>query len=215
MKIRRLILNPFQENTYILFSENKECAIIDPGCSTKEEQDKLSDLITENSLKPKYLINTHCHFDHALGNAFVSRSYGLGLWANPEDEFLLEALLESAAAYKIPAEKSPKISQHLSEDTVLKLGNEEIHFIHLPGHSPGSMGVYVLHEGFIIAGDVLFKGSIGRTDLPKGDYDVLMNSICQKMFELDVETEVFPGHGYSTTIGVELKTNPFLSCSNK
>lgn len=210
IEVKRFVFNPLQENTYILYAKNGDCAIVDPGCNSREEEKMLSDFISENDLKPLYLVNTHGHFDHILGNSFVKATYGVDLYAHAEDEFIIENLVASANYYSMDATKSPKVDKYLVEGDTLKLGDEFLAVYHLPGHSPGSIGLYYAAEPFAIVGDVLFKGSIGRTDLPKGDYDVLMHSIRKKLFEYPDETIVYSGHGPTTTIGMELKTNPFL-----
>jgi len=210
MNIKRFEFNSFKENTYVVYASNGDAAIIDPGCATPEEIKELTSFISSKVLIPRYLINTHCHYDHILGNAFIKARYDIPIYANKEDEFLIKSADSVFQNFKLDAVKSFKIDIYLSENMSLALGNETLEFIHLPGHSPGSMGIYNENDEFIIVGDVLFKGAIGRTDLPGGDYDKLMYSIRKKLFKFDDETAVYPGHGPETTIGMELKTNPFL-----
>jgi len=210
MDIKKFEFNSFKENTYVVYSSNGDAAIIDPGCVTQDEIKELTNFIAGKVLIPRFLINTHCHYDHILGNAFIKARYDIPICANKEDEFLIKSADTIFQNLGLDAVRPFNIDIYLEESTTLSLGNEKLEFVHLPGHSPGSMGIYSKNDEFIIVGDVLFKGAIGRTDLPGGDYDKLMHSIRKKLFKFDDETVVYPGHGPETTIGMELKTNPFL-----
>jgi glyoxylase-like metal-dependent hydrolase (beta-lactamase superfamily II) len=210
LKVKKFVFNYLQENTFVLYAENGDAAIVDPGCNSMAEEQLLQYFIDDNNLNPKYLVNTHGHFDHILGNAFVMSFYTPEFVAHQDDMFLLENLVESAHYYNVPAVASPKPDRFLLHGERLTLGDDFIEILHLPGHSPGSVGLYSPSSAFIVVGDVLFKGSIGRTDLPMGNYDTLMNSINNTLFALPHDTVVYPGHGPATSLGIEFKTNPFL-----
>jgi glyoxylase-like metal-dependent hydrolase (beta-lactamase superfamily II) len=211
MKVTALTFNQFQENTYIISDNTKECIIIDPGCYKDFERTELTDFIKTNNLKPVKLINTHCHIDHILGNKFVSEQWKLELYAHKEDLPLLANTGAVAKMYGFEKyEGSPYPKHFLEQGGTLKFGASELEIIFTPGHAPGHICLLSRKEGFIIAGDVLFNGSIGRTDLPGGDYDTLIKSIKTKLLPLDENTIVYCGHGPSTSIGKEKMNNPFL-----
>ena len=201
---------PFQENTYVLHDETGECIIIDPGCYDKQEREELSAYIALNSLKPVRLINTHCHIDHVVGNKYVSQTYNLKLEINEHDLPILNSLMMVAAMYNLQAEPSPEPSVFLNEGDKVTFGNSSLDILFTPGHSPGSITFYSISQKIMIVGDVLFYGSIGRTDLPGGNYETLIQSIQNKLLPLGDEYVVYNGHGPSTTIGFERKNNPFL-----
>lgn len=210
MKVISFANNPFQENTYIVYDDSKECIIIDPGCYTENERTTLINFIEENELKPVRLINTHCHLDHICGNQFIANKYGLKLEANKEELPILEHAPKAAQMYGFPMQASPEIEIFLDEKDIVKFGKSELHILFTPGHSPGSLSFYSEKHGFVIAGDVLFRQGIGRTDLPLGDYDTLIQSIKEKLFTLPKKTVVYSGHGPETSIGYELVNNPFF-----
>lgn len=206
-----LTFNPFQENTYIVYDETGECVIIDPGCYEAHERIELSDFITENNLKPVRLLNTHCHLDHVFGNKFVHTTWNLPLEIHRGELPVLEAVPAVSQFYGIPSgELSPAPGKFIEEGEVINFGNTQLETILTPGHSPASLSFFCKSDGFLIAGDVLFKESIGRTDLPGGDFDTLISSIKNKLFPLGDQVKVYPGHGPSTTIGYERLFNPFL-----
>jgi hydroxyacylglutathione hydrolase len=202
--------NAFAENTYIIYNNNKEAAIIDPGCSTPEECRRMADFIRSEGLKPLLLLNTHCHLDHILGNYFVCSEYGLTPLIHRNELILLQKLSEVAAFYGVNALPSPEPIRFIEEHEKITLGDIELEVIYAPGHSPGGVCFYNAKEKKLWCGDVLFRESIGRTDLPGGDYDMLENNILTKLFTLPDEVEVFPGHGIPTTIGYEKRHNPFV-----
>lgn len=202
--------NAFAENTYILYNSNKEAAIIDPGCSTPEECKRMADFIKSEGLKPVLLLNTHCHIDHILGNHFVYKEYGLAPILHRNELILLQKLGEIAAFYGVEATPSPEPLRFIEEHEKITWGDITLDVIYAPGHSPGSVCFYNAREKKLWGGDVLFRESIGRTDLPGGDYDTLENNILTKLFVLPDDVEVFPGHGISTTIGYEKLHNPFV-----
>ena len=208
--IHTFTFNPFQENTYVISDESKECIVVDPGCYSQEEKDQLAGFIQENDLKVQKLINTHCHVDHVFGNKFVSELYGVDLYIHLGELPVLAAYLEMGALFGIQGEPSPTPAGFLEEGEEVGFGNTKLKVILTPGHSPASISFYCEEDAYLIAGDVLFQGSIGRTDLPGGDFTTLINSIKNKLFTLPDSIIVYPGHGPYTTIGEEKRTNPFL-----
>ncbi len=211
IQIEIMEFNPFRENTYILYDETKEAVIIDPGCYSTEEKKLLTNFIESNNLKPVKLLNTHGHIDHILGNGFVKEKYNLNLEAHIGDEFLIVDARNYGSALGISMpDDAPLIDKYLTEEDTIEFGNSVLNILHVPGHSPGSLVFYNTEEKILICGDVLFNDSIGRTDLPGGDYDLLAKGIKEKIFTLDKNIEVYPGHGISTSIDKEKKYNPFL-----
>jgi len=211
MKIKYFTFNPFQENTYVVYDETKECIIIDPGCYTEKERTELRRFITSEKLKPVKLINTHCHIDHVLGNKFASELWNLELYMHKEDLPLLENAGNIGKMYGLEDyEGSPYPKHFLAQDDTLTFGESSFKILFTPGHAPGHICLYSKDNNLLIAGDVLFQGSIGRTDLPGGDHSTLINSIITQLFPLSNETQVFCGHGPSTNLGYEKEHNPFL-----
>ncbi len=210
LKIKVFTFSPIQENTYVLYNEINECLIIDPGCYFPEEQQELEVFIAKNSLTPKMLLNTHCHLDHVFGNKFVAEKYNLTLHLHPKEEVVLKFAPTSGLMYEMPFDNYQGELIFLNEGDTITLGEDELEIIQVPGHSPGSICFYCKAQQFIIGGDVLFNGSIGRTDLPLGHHQTLLNSIKQKLFVLPGEVIVYSGHGRDTTIGAEKKSNPFV-----
>lgn len=209
--VASFVFSPFQENTYIIYDESKECAIIDPGCYTPDEKRQLSDFIEAEGLRPVRLINTHCHLDHMFGNKYVSEKYNLGLEIHKGELPVLQSAVQVGLMYGVPVEASPAPSSFLDETMQLKFGNTTFDILFTPGHSPASISFYNKEENYIIGGDVLFYESIGRTDLPGGDHNTLLESIRTQFFTLDDDIKVYSGHGPVTTIGHEKKNNPFLN----
>ena len=211
MEIHQITFNTFQENTFILWDNTGDCIIIDPGCYEKNEELELVDFINKNNLNPVKLINTHCHIDHILGNKFVSEKWDLELYMNKIDLPLLESAGDIARMYGFENYKgSPYPKHYLEEGDILEFGESKLEILFTPGHAPGHICLFNKEEGFIVSGDVLFNGSIGRTDLPGGDFDTLIESIKTKLMTLQDETIVYCGHGPSTSIGRERLSNPFL-----
>lgn len=202
--------NPFQENTYILHDETKECIIVDPGCYSPSEKKVLADFIKAKELKPVMLVLTHAHIDHVLGNSFVNETYGLSPVMNPIEIAGLRGVPQYAHIYGINADPSPEPESFIDEGDSIKFGNSILNVLFTPGHSAGSVSLISKEQKFIIAGDVLFNGSIGRTDLPGGDYNTLIASIKNKLLPLGDDFKVYSGHGPETSIGFERKNNPFL-----
>lgn len=206
-----ITFNPFQENTYIVYDETGSCIIFDPGCSNKQEQKQLAQVIEEKKLTPVRLINTHCHIDHVLGNRFVADTYDLKLEIHEGELSVLQSVSMVADMYGIPyPEVSPLPEKFIAPGDIISFGNTQLKALFTPGHSPASISFYCEADKFLIAGDVLFYGSIGRTDLPGGDHATLIRSIQEQLMVLDDEVRVYPGHMQMTTIGFERKNNPFL-----
>jgi glyoxylase-like metal-dependent hydrolase (beta-lactamase superfamily II) len=211
IKIQSFTFNGFQENTYVLFDESKKCIIIDPGCYEQNEKLELERFIVDNELEPVKLINTHCHIDHVLGNRFVAEKWSLDLEMHELDLPTLHSVKDYCQLYGFHNyEESPEPSTFLKEGDKIHFGNSSLDVLFAPGHAPGHIALYSKEQHFVIGGDVLFQMSIGRTDLPGGDYDTLINSIKDKLLPLDEQTKVYSGHGPSTTIGYEKTNNPFL-----
>ena len=210
-QIQTFEFNPFAENTYVVFDETGECAIFDPGCYTWEEREELQKFIEEKNLRPVRLINTHCHLDHVFGNAFVARTWGLGLEMHIGELPVLQRFPQTCQMYGIPhTEESPAPARFIEAGEEIAFGNTRLKALFTPGHSPASLSFYCAEENFVIAGDVLFYESIGRTDFPGGDFDTLIKSIRNQLFTLPDATLVYPGHGPATTIRHEKEYNPFL-----
>ncbi|MFM9945633.1 MAG: MBL fold metallo-hydrolase [Bacteroidia bacterium] len=210
MQIQKFTFNYFSENTYVLYDETKECAIIDPGCCNREEENTFKNFIVSQGLKPLLFLNTHCHIDHILGNAFVADTYKLELQIHNEDLQVLSAGIGVALKYGIPYNPSPQPGVFLTEGQTVSFGTTILNIAFTPGHSPGSICFINTKSKSVIGGDVLFQGSIGRTDLPGGDFETLANSIRTKLYTLPDDYIVYPGHGDETTIGVEKIHNPFV-----
>jgi glyoxylase-like metal-dependent hydrolase (beta-lactamase superfamily II) len=210
INVHYFAFGPFQENTYILWDETKECIILDPGNNNNSENKKLSAFISEKQLTPKRLILTHAHIDHINGNKYVFDTYDLLPEVHKDDVYFIEKHLATATMYGLHAEQSPMPKAFINEGDVIKFGNSTLNTLHTPGHSPGSISYYNLEDKFIIGGDVLFYGSIGRTDLPLGHHDTLIKSIKEKLFPLGDDMKVYSGHGIPTNIGFERMNNPFL-----
>lgn len=202
--------NAFQENTYILYDDTKECVIIDPGCSNRAEEEELSNFITKKNLKPVRLIMTHGHVDHMLGNKFVADKYGLNVEIHKDEVGVLMASPRVGMMYGFPVTPSPEPKHFIKEGDEITFGNTTLKSLFTPGHSPASISFFCEAGNFVIGGDVLFRQSIGRTDLPGGNFNTLINSIKTKLFPLGDDVKVFPGHGPDTTIGFEKKFNSYL-----
>ncbi len=210
ISLARFTFNPFQENTYLLYDESKEAVVIDPGCYDQAERDVLVDFINKNELKPVRLLNTHCHIDHVLGNRFIAEKYDLELEMHEGEVPVLEAVQQYGLMMGITVDPSPPAGKFLNEGDLITFGNSSLEICFTPGHSPASICFYSKEDELIIAGDTLFEGSIGRTDLPGGNYETLMKSIFDKLLTLGDSMRVYPGHGNMSTIGKERQYNPFI-----
>lgn len=211
LQIEAFVFNPYQENTYVIYDDlSKECIIIDPGMHNYIEEAKLRDFVLSNELKPVALLNTHCHIDHVLGNHFVCAEWDLLPQFHEGEVPVLISVQNYAPQMGIRYETSPIATTFLEDKQILHLGDHEIHCIYAPGHSPAHICYYIPDMGWLLGGDVLFRNSIGRTDLPGGDHETLLRSIQTRIYTLADDTIVYPGHGPSTTIGFEKATNPFV-----
>lgn len=205
--------NPFAENTYVIYDESGDAAIIDAGCYGREEEKELEQFISEKGLQPKVLVNTHSHIDHILGADFVKRKYSIPLLIHPKDESTLRSGPVVSTMYGIDKFHDVSFDAYLSDE--ISVGKEKLKVLFVPGHAPGHVAFYHERQGILIGGDVLFNRSIGRTDLPGGNYDTLIESIHQKLFVLPDQVVVYPGHGPATTIGEEKVSNPYCALSLK
>ena len=210
LAVKSFTFSPVQENTYILYNEQRQCCIIDPGCYFPGERDELKTVIEKTGLTPVLLLNTHCHLDHVFGNKFVYDTWGLTLHIHEKEKPVLDFAPQSGRQWQLPFDNYEGPLVYLKEGNSIKIGEEELEIRFTPGHSPGSVSFYHEAGGFIIGGDVLFNGSVGRTDLPGGSMDVLINSIQTQFFTLPDETKVYSGHGPVTTVGLEKMNNPFV-----
>lgn len=210
LQLRTFTFNPFSENTYVLINEKKECWIVDPGMYDNQETNEIIRFFEQHGLQPRGIINTHTHIDHILGIQALVDKYKIPFGMHIKDEPVLRNALGSAMMFGLPLSSVPKPDYFITEGVPLKLGEDELEVRFAPGHSPGSIIFYSADGKWVIGGDVLFAGSIGRTDLPGGDHDTLLGSIRTQLFTLPDDTVVFPGHGPSTSIGHEKATNPFF-----
>lgn len=213
LQVRKFTFNPFMENTFVLYDETKECAIIDPGCVEKDEENQLVEFIESAGLTVKTLINTHCHIDHILGNAFVKRKYNVLLSLHPLEVPILKAVKSYASNYGFFQYQDSSPDAFLNEGDNVSIGNQILYVLFVPGHSPGHIALYHAESKTLLGGDVLFENSIGRTDLPGGNFETLIESIHQKFFTLPDDVTVYCGHGSETSIGFEKRTNPFCAVS--
>lgn len=212
MKIKIFEFNPVSVNTYVLYDDTKECVIIDPGCYSQDEKKVLLDFILDNDLVVKHLLNTHLHFDHVFGDPFIADRFNVVIEANKGDEFLLEQMPLQLQMFGFDSSNTtiPKIGKYLNENDIIQFGHQSLLVLHIPGHSPGSIVFYNEKENSIFVGDVLFRGSIGRTDLVGGNHELLIKGIKEKLLKLPSDTVVYSGHGPLTTIGQEKRTNFYL-----
>lgn len=208
--VRTFVFNAFMVNTYILYDETNEAVIVDPACSDRQEEEQLSGFIAAHSLKPVRSLNTHLHIDHILGNAFVEETWGLRPEYHTAGAPFLITAREIAASFGFRMERIPEQGHSLQEGEMINWGVSDVQVRYTPGHADGSISLYNAAQGFVLTGDVLFRGSVGRTDLPSGNLQVLMNSIREQLYTLPDDTVVYPGHGPSTTIGYEKQHNPFV-----
>ena len=210
LHIKKFTFNPIAVNSFILWDETLECVLIDPACYYKEEQEELKAFIETEKLKPVKLLNTHGHFDHVMGNEFVEKNWGIRSEIHEGDHLLAQKADFQAGNFGIKMNKPPLSGHLLKDGEVVSFGNSQLKVIHVPGHSPGGVAFYSEADGILVAGDILFFRSIGRTDLPMGNYDLLISGINEKLMMLEENTAVYCGHGPETSIGDEKKSNPFL-----
>ncbi len=211
MNVISIPFNHFLVNTYLLISDNNEAALVDPACATEFEQEKLKAIISDNKLTIKYILFTHTHIDHIAGAEFAKKTF-------PFAQFMMHADAQSLYNHAdnfclvmgFDKQILPSIDEFLLDNQILTIGNETIEVLFTPGHANGSICLYNAKDGFLLSGDVLFNQSIGRTDLPGGSYETLMQSIQTKILVLPPQTKIFPGHGDATSIEFEINNNPFL-----
>lgn len=211
IKVKSFVFNPFMENTYILSDDTGECIIVDPGCYEAYEQEMLDEYIHSNQLKVSLLINTHGHIDHVLGNNHVIRKYKVPFLMHEKDLPILRAVKSYAPNYGFHHYQPAEPTGFIEEEETVSFGGSEFSVMFLPGHAPGHIGLLNREEKMLISGDVLFRESIGRTDLPGGDHATLIESIHEKVFPLEDDITVYSGHGPETTIGHEKQYNPFCA----
>jgi hydroxyacylglutathione hydrolase len=209
--LKSFTFNPFQENTYIVYTDEGNAWFVDPGNSTNHENQAIVNFVSEKKLAPERLILTHGHIDHIMGNKFIYDTYKLLPEVNEADLYFIDKMAESAAMYGVNCEKSPMPEKFLKGGDELRIGKYIFKCLSTPGHSPGSISLYNEQNKILLAGDVLFNGSIGRSDLPMGNHETLISSIRTKLLALPDDVKVYSGHGPSTTIGHERRTNPFLT----
>jgi glyoxylase-like metal-dependent hydrolase (beta-lactamase superfamily II) len=210
LHIKVFTFNPIQENTYLIYNDTLNALIVDPGFYFSSEQAVFGDFIKNQQLNPALLINTHCHLDHVFGNKWVYDTWGLEMWLHPDEEKMLELAPLSGEKWGLPFDNYHGPLHFLNQGDTVKLGDDELKVILAPGHSPGSICFYCEKQKILIAGDVLFRESIGRSDLFGGNHETLLKSIREQLFVLPDDVVVYPGHGIPTTIGYEKRNNPFL-----
>ncbi len=208
--IKKFIFNGFQVNTYLLFDETKECVIIDAANYDANEDAALANYIEKENLKPVAQVYTHCHIDHVLGSAFVEKEYNIGMSIHSGSKGFLDNAIAQAAMYGFNLKATAQIANVVNEGDKITFGNSELEVLYTPGHADGSISLVNHAEQFVITGDVLFHESVGRTDLPTGNFDILHHSIIKKLFSLPDNYTVYPGHMMETSIGHEKINNPFL-----
>lgn len=213
MEVKQITVNPFSMNCYVYFDKDSgEGIIIDPAAFSKPEKDFILSFIAENKISIKYIINTHGHIDHIMGNKFAKDSFNVPILMHKDDEFLIAAAKEQARFFGFDFPVPPKVDEYISDDTVIRLNGTELIFINTPGHSPGSVCIIDDKNKNVFCGDLIFKNSIGRTDLQGGDLKVLIDSVKNKLFRICKDDyKLYPGHMEITSIGDEKKSNPFLS----
>ena len=214
LKIHRFIFNPFEENTYVLVdSQNKSAVVIDPGMWNNREREAFDRFINDNGINITQIINTHMHLDHCFGDNYVRDRYGVKIGASAGDAYLGKGISEQARRFGLSGmfpSDGVTADVYLEDGDTVKVGDSSLKVIAVPGHSPGGLALYCAEQGFVLTGDSLFEGSIGRTDLDGGDHAALVRSIRERLLSLPGDTDVFPGHGPQTTIKAEVLTNPYI-----
>ena len=211
MNIKKFTFNPVEVNAYLLWDDTLECVIIDPACFYPDEEQQLKSFIETHHLKPVRLLNTHGHFDHLMGNGFVEKTWGLKSEIHKEDNYLVEQAANQASMFGMQMTNPPLPGRYFEDGEILTFGNSSLKVICVPGHAPGGVAFYSEADQLLIGGDILFYGSVGRTDLPGGNHEQLITGIKEKLMVLDPKVKVYCGHGPETTIGAEKSNNPFLN----
>ncbi|MFH1160075.1 MAG: MBL fold metallo-hydrolase [bacterium] len=208
--IKTLVVNSFMVNAYVLYDETLEAILVDASCADRQDENRLAEFLETHHLKPMRNINTHCHVDHVLGNDFIERKYGLLPECHQAGIPFVFRAKDIAATFGFVLSHIPHPVSFLQDGDIITWGNSGLQVLYTPGHADGSVCLFSKEQGFVLTGDVLFRDSIGRTDFPTGDFDLLMNSIREKLFTLPDSTVVYPGHGPETEIGYEKRNNPFI-----
>lgn len=210
ISVQKFVFNTFMVNCYLLYDETGECIIIDAACYEKSEEDEIKDFIASKRLQLVRNLNTHCHIDHILGNGFIAETYGILPEYHQESVPFFFSAKEIGASFGYTVDFIPDPKKFLEDGERVTFGNASLKTLYTPGHADGSVCFFCEKDQFVVTGDVLFRDTIGRTDLPSGDFNLLMNSIHKKLFTLPEDTVVHPGHGPETTIGYEKMNNPFI-----
>ena len=210
LKIACLPFNPIQENTYVLWDETNECVVIDAGNSSPREDAALDNFIAEHGLKPVLAATARGHFDHTLGVEHLKQRYGIPFALSSKDAFLLENAATSGSIFGVKVGAMPTVERDLDGEQEIRFGKTTLRVLRTPGHTPGHVAFFDEGSKSLFTGDTLFRESIGRTDLPGGDYSWIMRSILDTLLPLGDEVHVYPGHGPESTIGHEVLYNPFI-----
>jgi len=210
LSIHSFCFNPFQENTYILYNEQKEAIIIDPGMYTQEDYDQFDHFIKTSGLQPTLLLNTHCHLDHVFGNNYISEHYQLKAHFHSNEQVVLDRLPEASAKWGIPANAYKGPVQYIEDNSKIPFGKDQLKVLLTPGHSPGSVCFYIEAQDILIGGDLVFMDGVGRTDLPGSNPLDLIKSIKNKILPLPDQTKIYSGHGPATSLHRERIHNPYL-----
>ncbi len=210
LHVKIFTFSPLQENTYLVSNDMGDCILFDPGCYEDGEREALYGYVQSNGLRPVLLVNTHCHLDHVFGNKYAAETWNLEPHFHALEQRLFELAPSSGLMWNLPFDSWTGPCRHIQAGTDLILGEDHLQVLFTPGHSPGSLSFYSSEGGFVISGDVLFRGSIGRTDLPGADLGTLQRSIREVLYQLPQTTIVYSGHGPSTTIGQEMAHNPYV-----
>lgn len=210
MFVKTFYFNPLRTCCYLLYDATGQCVVVDPGSATEGEHQRIAAFVNKEGLQPQYILNTHGHFDHILGNNFVSRTWDIPCLLHEADLPFVQATSVYAAAFGMTAPEMTAPVQNLRPGETLHFGETHLQVLHCPGHSPGSVAFYHKSQGLLFAGDTLFAGSVGRTDLPGGHYETLLESLQRELLPLPDGVIVYPGHGPTTTIGQERTHNPYF-----
>ena len=210
LHIKSFTFNPLQENTYLAYDDHGIAVLIDPGCHNAVERKELEDFVVSNDLKLQHILNTHCHIDHVLGNSWAKLRFGVPLWIHIKEIPVLKSVEVYAPNYGFHSYEPAAADYFLEEGQKFKVGEETLKVLFVPGHAPGHVVFYHEESGQCIAGDTLFRGSVGRTDLPGGDHALLMEKIKTQLLTLPANTTIYSGHGPETKVGFEKVYNPFV-----
>lgn len=213
MEVYKFVFNPIDANTYVITDRSGDCAVIDCGCYDQGEFGELNSFLLEKKLRPVLLLNTHCHLDHIFGDIYMLGAYNLRAFCHREDIPNRSYARTHAGFFGLIMEDPPEPQGYLSDGQIVSFGETELKVIHVPGHSAGSVAFHCEKEDVVFSGDTLFAGSIGRTDLPGGDFETIINSIRNRLFTLPGNTIVYPGHMEDSSIGMERDTNPFFTAN--